>query len=178
MSRQIYQKSGLIAALIIASISLPFGILGFTREPTATDNYYDENYYNYYNQTYYLDNETEPDYSKPLETTQYYNLEQNDFILRNFTLSSNYAYWYHWNASLSFTLRLYVTRSFFYDYLIHPNGSIILTYLDRVKIFERVATDYESSDFYSPPYLSEWLFIFVVNAVSVNVNFTDEIMHI
>ena len=56
MSRQIYQKSGLIAALIIAAVSLPIGIIGFTREPKVTENYYDENYYNYYNQTYYYGN--------------------------------------------------------------------------------------------------------------------------
>lgn len=56
MSRQIYQKSG------------PIGIIGLTREPTAIENYYNEYYYTFTNQTYYGDNETEPDYTQPLST--------------------------------------------------------------------------------------------------------------
>ena len=53
MSRQIYQKSGLIVALIISAVSLPIGIIGFTREPKVVENYFNEYYY--YNQTYYED---------------------------------------------------------------------------------------------------------------------------
>jgi len=49
--RQNLQKIGIIAILIIAGISLPLGIMGFTREPIV-NNYYTDNYYYYYNQTW------------------------------------------------------------------------------------------------------------------------------
>lgn len=62
MSRQIYQKSGLIVALVLAAVSLPVGIIGLTREPKNIENYYTENYYTY--------NETGQDYTKPPETTE------------------------------------------------------------------------------------------------------------
>jgi len=38
MSRQIYQKPGLIVALVLAALTLPIGIIGFTREPTVIEN--------------------------------------------------------------------------------------------------------------------------------------------
>ena len=78
MSREIFQKFGLITALVIASIALPTSIISFTQQPDIINNYYTENYYNYYNQTFFGNNVTEVDYSKPLERNDYYNLERYD----------------------------------------------------------------------------------------------------
>ncbi len=181
MSRQIYQKSGLIAALIIASVSLPFGILGFTREPTATDNYYDENYYNYYNQTYYGLNETEPDYSKPLETTEYYNFSQHECFVRNFTLNSNYAYWFYFNKSTSFNLRLFVVRSIFYQNVLDLNGTAqLVLFLSNVKTYETSFGEDFKTFQYTPLFTSNWLFIYMTNDAIAGYNITllDEIIHI
>jgi hypothetical protein len=57
MSREIYQKTGLIIALAIAGIALPTSIVSFMREPIIINNY-EQNYNAYYNQTYYQDNTT------------------------------------------------------------------------------------------------------------------------
>lgn len=88
MSRQIYQKSGLIAALILAAVSLPIGIIGFTREPTVVENYYDENYYNYYNQTDY--NET-----TPTEERMEYPLIREDYSFNDTHFYENRTYIYN-----------------------------------------------------------------------------------
>ena len=163
MSRQIYQNSGLIIALVLAGVSLTFGIIGVTRESTHVD--YDENYYNeYYNQTYYLNqtyygiNETEPDYTKPLETINYYNLNQYEFILRNFTLSSSYAYWYYWNASTSFSFRFWVVRAFFYESVLLVNGSSqIHGVLSNIAVHEKPINFDSGSSYYIPSFQNCWL---------------------
>ena len=99
MSRQIYQKSGLIAALIIASVSLPIGIIGFTREPEVRDTYYDENYYNYYNQTYYNEtyyiNQTTPNEERieyPLVKYDFISIDNQPSINDSLTMNRTHIY--------------------------------------------------------------------------------------
>jgi hypothetical protein len=92
MSNQIYQKSALISALVLAAISLPIGIIGFTREPTIIENYYNDYYYSYNNHTYYGSNETDPDYSKRFETFTYYDVYKGFNITRAFNLSTHFLY--------------------------------------------------------------------------------------
>ena len=177
MSREIYQKVGLILALVIAGVSLPTSLLSFMREPIINNN---QTYYIYYNRTYYVNNETVNDYSKPLEQKEYYYLSQYDCIIRNFTLSSNFAYWCYYNASMSFQLRFYMARGIFFESVSELNGTIgLVQYMDRVKILENSFTGIEKSFYYIPPFLSEWLFIYLVDDfVSVNITLMDEITKI
>ena len=177
MSREMYQKTGLIIALVIAGISMSTSIVSFMREPVINNNY-ENNYYVYYNQTYYDGDET--NYTKPLERVDYYNYDQYDCIIRNFTLSSSFAYWYYWNASATFTLRLYVTFGFFYDNIVVLNGTIqCIQYLDKIHVHQRGENRDEFSFYYIPPHLTEWLFVFIVDElVTVNITLRDEIFHI
>ena len=180
MSRQIYQKSGLIVALVLAAVSLPIGIIGLTQEPTVIKNYYNDYYNTYNNQTYYGSNET--DYNKPLETTEYYNLDYRECIIRNFTLSSNYAYWFHYNFTTQFQLYFYVVRSVFLERIIELNGTIeCMQFLDNIRV-QRVdfSSTSEKSSFYIPPFLDEWLFVFMdmQDSFLVNITLTDEVLPI
>lgn len=89
MSRQIYRQVGLIVALVVASVSLPVGIIGLTREPVITNNYYNT-YNTYYNQTYYGGNETQPEhFTRPLEIINLYNIVSDQwFFERAFNLTA------------------------------------------------------------------------------------------
>ena len=178
MNRQNYQQIGLIIALAVAGISLPTSIMSLTREPNIT-NYYNDTYYNY-NQTYYGDNETEPDYTKPLETLEYYNLNQYECILRNFTLNSNHVYWYYWNASTSFLLRFWVVRTYFYENVLGVNGTPqIHSLLSSIALYEGPINSDSGSLQYIPLFHSDWLFIFQIDElVIVNMTLTDEILKI
>ena len=175
MSREIFQKYGFIVALVIAGITLPTSIISFMREPTTTNNYYEENYYYENNET-----NTEPVYTKPLETVEYYNFDRYDCVVRNFTLSSSYAYWYYWNASAVIRLLLWVTRGIFYDKIVELNGTVeCYQFLDSVDVHEKGETKDDFSSFFIPPYLSEWLFVFIRDEViTVNITITDEILKI
>ena len=172
MSREIYQKYGIIIALVIAGITLPTSIITFMREPKI-NNYYEENYY-------YGNNETSTDYTKPLEKMEYYNFDRYDCFVRNFTLSSSYAYWYYWNASTIFRLVLWVTRGIFYERIVELNGTVeCYQFLDSVDVHEKGETKKEYSHFFITPYLSEWLFVFIVDEIiTVNITITDETLKI
>jgi len=179
MNRQNYQQIGFIIALVIAGVSLPTSIIALTREPTIINDYFNDTY-NYYNQTIYGYNETEPDYTKPLETTEHYNLNQYECILRNFTLDSNHVYWFSWNASTSFLLRFWVVRNIFYENVLGVNGtSQIHGYLSGIKLFERATNSDFISFHYIPPFHSDWLFIWQTDdIVTFNITLTDEILKI
>jgi hypothetical protein len=170
MSRENLQKYGLILALIIAGITLPTSIIALTRE-TRTTNYY-ENYYG--------NNETGTDYSKPLERVDYYNFDRYDCIVRNFTLSSNFAYWFYWNVSSSFRFVFWVISGYFYDCIVDLNGTLEgYQLIDAVDIYERSSTIGTYSSYFIPPYLNEWLFIYIVDEIiTVNITITDEILKI
>ena len=192
MSRQVYQKYGYIVALIIAGIALPTSIVSLTMNPTPVHhNYYNTYnnqtyyYYNqtsqYYNQTYYGNNKTESDYTKSLERKEYYNYARYDCFIRNFTLSSNFAYWFYWNASTSFQLHMWVIRDFFYDTVVALNGTIELpNFLYTVDVYQFGSTGFDGSSFCIPPFLSEWLFVFMMDqaSITVNITLTDEILKI
>jgi hypothetical protein len=182
MSRENFQKYGLIAALIVAGITLPTSIVSFMREPTIVNNY-EQNYNAYYNQTYnynqtyYGDDDT--NYTKLLETVEYYNLDQFDYFVRNFTLSTNYVYWCHWNASTQIGLQYYILRGIYLERVLELNGTSLVQFLDKVRSYQSSDNKDESSFYYVPPFTSEWLFIFVQgDAFFVNITLTDEILKI
>jgi hypothetical protein len=58
--RQIYQKIGFIVIINVALVNLLLAIIGFMREPTTINNYYNE--------------PEQIDYSVPLEVVTFYNL--------------------------------------------------------------------------------------------------------
>lgn len=184
MNRQNYQQIGFIIALVVAGVSLPTSIISLTREPTIINDYFNDAYYNqtynYYNQTIYGYNETETDYTKPLETTEHYNLNQYECILRNFTLNSNHVYWFYWNASTSFMLRFWVVRTFFYENVLGVNGtSQIHGFLSGIAAYENPINSDSGSLQYIPLFHSDWLFIFQIDElVTVNITLTDEILKI
>jgi len=72
MTRQIYQNIGLIIAIVIASASLPVGIIGFMREAIVN---------NYYDQTYYVNNETQPEHFTYSEIINLYNIGADEWFL-------------------------------------------------------------------------------------------------
>lgn len=171
MTRQIYQQIGLVLSLIVASVSLPIGIIGFTREPQIINNYY--NTYN--NQTIIGINET--DYSTPIESNNYYNLQHYEFILRRHNLSSNYAYWYYWNASVFVQLRLWGCQGIYYEEVIALNGSSgFVSYIDDVNVLEYSEGNDKRASYYIPPFEDEWLFIWVVeDSITLNITLQDAI---
>jgi hypothetical protein len=171
--------------MVIAGISLPTSIISLTREPNVVNNdyyntYYNQTYNTYYNQTYYGTNETELDYTIPLETTEHYDLTQWDSVIRNFTLSTNYAYWCHFNASISFGLSLYILRGTFLDRVLNLTGKAgYVVFLDKVRTYQTGSSSDEFTFHYTPPFLSEWLFIYVMGDTgSVNITLRDEILKI
>jgi hypothetical protein len=174
--RQNLQQIGLILAILVASVSLPTAIISLTREPVINNNYNTD--YNFYNQTYIGNNET--DYSTPLEIKEYYNLDQYDCIVRIHNLSTRFVYWYYWNASIFFTLRLWVAQSMFYDEIVDLNGTAsFVPFIDDVKVYERPDGNDKRSSYYTPPFEDEWLFIFCVDdTVTVNITLRDEILPI
>lgn len=179
MNRQFSQNIGLVIALIIASVSLPIGIMGFMKQPII-NNYYNtyNTYNNYYNQTIISDDGT--DYSTPMEMATYHILGQYYFILRQYTLSTQFTYWYYWNASTSVQIRLWACQSFFYDDVVALNGSsAFTTYIDNVKVYERLIGSDEIASYYSPPFEDSWLFIFLLeDSFSVDITLRDAILPI
>jgi hypothetical protein len=80
---------------------------------------------------------------------------------------------------VSFTLRFYVARGMFYEQISELNGTIqLIQYMDTVKILENSFTGISKSWYYSPPFLSEWLFVYVVDdsVEFVDITLRDEIM--
>ena len=143
------------------------------------ENYFNEYYY--YNQTYYGDNETEPDYSKPLEKIEHYNFDYYDCIIRKFNLSSNYAYWFYYNESRQFQLSFFVCRSIFLEQIIDLNGTLeCYQFLRQVDVEEKSYVNPVNSHFFIPPFLDEWLFVYIDtdDSVIVNITLTDEILKI
>lgn len=87
--RENISKAGLVIALIIASVSLPIGIMGFMKEGTI-NNYYND----YYNQTFY-DIVNYYNYTLTPEEKIEYPLVRYDFISNNSTMSVNKTHIYN-----------------------------------------------------------------------------------
>jgi len=127
MTRQIYQNIGLLVAIIIASVSLPIGIIGFMRNPIINnyyeDNYYSYNYYSYYNQTYYGENETEPYY--PPENVTYNNLinDTDWFHHRVYNLTGNHIITWWFNRTNTNQLGVWIIQDYLFDWWLEDNSS-------------------------------------------------------
>ena len=175
--RKSIEQIGLLLVLIIASVSLPTAIISLNQPPIV--NTYNNTYNTYYNQTLISTNET--DYSTPMEMTTYYNLEQYDLVIRKYNLSTEYVYWYYWNASALSAWTQWVCQSIFYEDIVALNGtnSEFVTFIDDVKVHEYSETNNKRSTYYIPPFEDEWLFIFQ-DRESFSVNFTirDQIIPI
>ena len=75
-------------------------------------------------------------------------------------------------------LRFWVARGNFYETILNLSGTFqCYQYLDKVKTYEMAINRDEYSSFYIPPFLSEWLLIFMVDdPFTVNITLRDEIL--
>ena len=108
MTRQIYQNIGLIIAIVIASASLPVGIVGFMREAVVN---------NYYDQTYYVNNQTQTEQYYPPENNTYNNLTGNPewFHHRVYNLTGNYVINWWINRTNSNQLGVWIIQDYLFD---------------------------------------------------------------
>jgi len=67
-----------------------------------------------------------------------------------------------------------------HDKIVELNGTVeCYQFLDSVDVHEKGETKDDFSSFFIPPYLSEWLFVFIRDEViTVNITITDEILKI
>ena len=183
MSRQLYRQVGLIAALVVASVSLPIGIIGLTREALVVNNYYNtynnQTYYNqtYYDETYYFNETT------PIEERINYPLIREDYSFNDTHFYENRTYIYNMTrdtflyllrnqtvSEVQITIHVYLldwySRGIMYEETIHTVTSGGLIALASISL----------------GFAGTWVFIFEIedlyqNAIDVNVTVYHQIRY-
>ena len=194
MNRQNYQQIGFIIVLVVAGISLPTSIISLTREPTIiNNNYYYDTYYNqsyyyyYYNQSYYGDNETEPDYSQPFRMSIRNNTFAGHMQIRTYEVSSGYMYRWFFNST-GYNFGYWSQHATFQIYVVGDSWlSIFLGGYFAIAHTNIYIGNHRNNGYFSVPYYDIWHFIVYqeddtmyggIDIVPSNYTIMDEILKI